>query len=218
MPWLHDLHLIRLFNFYLAAFFVLGTFLRLRQYHTFLSLVRTMPNRWPRLLELVKQHRHLFLTWGTVLPLVIMLVLILINWTASTLLWPEAADFTLGRLLEMWQVVPVVFTCGACMVAFDVYGALRVSAVDREQMEKYFDQAEYWLRSWAAPVVRIFTFGYVNPRQMVAVEVRAALVSASKLINYNLWWMSIQTTLRIVYGLSLWGSYALEHWLRHSQA
>ncbi len=217
MPWIHDVHLIRLFNFYLAVFFVISTFLRLRQYRTFLSLVRTMPNRWPRLLALVKQHKHLFLTWGTVLPLVIVLVLILVNWTASSLLWPAAAEFTLGQLLEMVLAALVVLFCGACMVAFDVYGALRVGAVDRAQMEKYFDQAEYWLKSWAAPVVRIFTFGYINPRQMVAVEVRAALVSASKLINYNLWWMSIQTGLRISFGLALWGSYALEPWLRHSQ-
>ncbi len=214
MPGLHELHLIRLFNFYLAAFFVISTYLRLRQYRTFLSLVRAMPNRWPRLLALVRQHKHLFLTWGTVLPLVIMLVLILVNWTASTFVWPAAAEFTLAQLLEMWQAVPVVLVCGICMVAFDVYGAVRVGAVDREQMERYFDQAEYWLKSWAAPVVRIFTFGYINPRKMVAVEVRAALVSASRLINYNLWWMSIQTSLRIAFGLSLWGSYALEHWLR----
>jgi hypothetical protein len=207
MHWLHDLHLIRLFNFYLAVFFVISTCLRLRQYRTFLSLVRTMPNRWPRLLALVKQHKHLFLTWGTVLPLVIVLVLILVNWTASTLLWPAAAEFTFGQLLQMVLAALVVLTSGACMVAFDVYGALRVGAVDRAQMEKYFDQAEYWLKSWAAPVVRIFTFGYINPRKMVAVEVRTALVSASKLINYNLWWMSIQTGLRISFGLALWGSY-----------
>jgi hypothetical protein len=207
MSWLYDLHLIPLFNFYLAVFFVLSTFLRLRQYRTVLALVRTMPNRWPRLLLLVKQHKHLFLTWGTVLPLVIVLVLIAVNWTASRLLWPAAADFTLGQLMGLWPALAVVLFCGACMVAFDVFGALRVGAVDRQQMEKYFDQAEYWLKSWAAPVVRIFTFGYINPRKMVAVEVRIALVSASKLINYNLWWMSIQTGLRIALGLSLWGSY-----------
>jgi hypothetical protein len=214
MSWLHDLRLIRLFSFYLAAFFILSTYLRLRQYRTFLALVRAMPNRWPRLLQLIRQHKGAFITWGTVLPLVLMLGLIVTNWTASTLLWPEAADFTFGQLLALWPAVPVVLTCGACMVAFDIYGALRVGAVNREQMEKYFDQAEYWLKSWAAPVVRIFTFGYVNPRKMVAVEVRTALVSASKLINYNLWWMSIQTGLRMAYGLSLWGAWALEPWLR----
>src|SRR5437763_457131 len=53
-----------------------------------------------------------------------------------------------------------------------------------------------------------------HARPMVAVEVRAALVSASALLNTTLWWVSIQTGLRIAYGLSLWATYALEPWLR----
>jgi hypothetical protein len=214
MSALHDLRLIPLFNFYLAVFFIVGTFRRLRQYRTFLVLVRTMPNRWPRLLALVKQHKSVFLTWGTVLPLALMLGLILVNWTASTFLWPDAADFTLGQLFALWPALPVVLPCGACMVTFDVYGLVRVGVVNQAQMEKYFDQAEYWLKSWAAPVVRIFTLGYINPRKMVAVEVRVALVNASKLINYTIWWVSIQTGLRMAYGLSLWGAWALKPWLQ----
>ena len=43
-------------------------------------------------------------------------------------------------------------------------------------------------------VVRFFTLGYVNPRQMVAAEVRGALVNASQVLNSSLWWMSVQTT------------------------
>jgi hypothetical protein len=213
MSWLLDLHLIRLFNFYLAVFFLIGTYLRWRQYHTFLVLLRTLPGRWPRLFQLVKQHKGIFVTWGTVLPLGLMLALFLVNWLASTLLWPHA-DLTVRRLLELWPALPVVALTGAGMVAFDVYGAMRVGKVDRAQLEKYFDQAEYWLKTWVAPVVRLFTLGYINPRKMVAVEVRAALVSASKLLNRNFWWIITQTGLRIAYGLSLWLTYALSPWLQ----
>jgi hypothetical protein len=214
MSWLLDLRLIPLFNFYLALFFVISTVLRLRQYKTFLALLRSMPGRWPRLFELVKQHKHIFVTWGTVLPLALMLSLFLINWLASTLLWPHAA-LTVRQLLGLWLALPVVALSGAAMVAFDVYGALRVGTVDRAQLEKYFDQAEYWLKSWVAPVVRLFTLGYIHPRKMVAVEVRAALVSASKLLNSTLWWVIIQTGLRISYGLSLWLTWALAPSLPH---
>jgi hypothetical protein len=49
---------------------------------------------------------------------------------------------------------------------------------------------------------------------MVAVEVRAALVSASKLLNGTVWWVITQTGLRITFGLSLWLTYALEPFLR----
>jgi hypothetical protein len=213
MSGLLHLHLIRLFNFYLAVVFLVSTAVRLRQYRTILSLVRTMPERWPRLLKLVRQHKGVFLTWGTVLPLALVLGLFLVNWTAATVLWPDA-DFTLAHLLDLWPAVPVVFVFGAAMVAFDAYGCFWVSAIDRAMLEKYFDQAEYWLRSWAAPAVRIFTFGYVNPRRMVDVEVRNALVSSSRLLNFTLWWITIQTGLRIAFGLSLWSTYLLEPWLR----
>jgi hypothetical protein len=133
---------------------------------------------------------------------------------ASTLLWPQANDFTVARLLEVWPAVPVVLACGAAMLALDVYCCVVVGEVSQAEMEKYFDQAEYWLRSWTAPVVRLFTLGYVNPRQMVAAEVRIALVSASELLNSTLWWVVSQTGLRIAFGLALWGAYALGPWLR----
>ncbi len=76
-------------------------------------------------------------------------------------------------------------------------------------MEKYFDQAEYWLRSHTAHVVRIFTLGYINPRQMVVEEVRKALINASGLLNNTLWWVNLQMGLRFCFGLSLWLTWAL---------
>ena len=68
--------------------------------------------------------------------------------------------------------------------------------------------AEFWLRSRTATVVRVFTLGYVNPRHLVAIEVQKALVEASRLLNTTLWWMAVQTTLRLLFGLSLWLTYA----------
>jgi hypothetical protein len=213
MGWLLDLHLIRLFNFYLVAFFLIGTYVRWRQYQIFFVLLGRMPNRWPRLLRLVKQHRYIFVTWGTILPLALMLGLLLLNWLAIKLVWPEA-DFTLRHLLGMWPALVVVALCGTAMVAFDIYGLVRAGTIDQVAMEGYFDQAEYWLRSWVAPVVRFFTLGRIHPRRMVAEEVGKALVSASVLLNTAVWWIILQTGLRMAYGLSLWVSYFVEsQWL-----
>jgi hypothetical protein len=186
---------------------------RLRQYATIVRLVRSMPNRWPRLLALVKQHVHIFLTWGTVLPLVLLLAIFTLNFLASKWLWPQADEFTLAQLAPLYPLWPVVLVCGAAMVAFDIWGIVSVSAINPSEMEKYFDQAEYWLRSWTAPVVRFFTLGRINPRQMVAVEVRSALVSSSRMLNSTLWWVATQAGLRIAFGLSLWLAYAVQSWL-----
>ena len=82
-------------------------------------------------------------------------------------------------------------------------------------MESYFDQAEFWLRSWTAPVVHVFTLGRINPRKLVAVEVRTYLVNASRMLNSTLWWVVVQAGLRVIFGLSLWIAYALQPWLHH---
>jgi hypothetical protein len=38
--------------------------------------------------------------------------------------------------------------------------------------------------------------------------VQKALVAASGMVNYNLWWISTQTALRFAFGLALWLTWA----------
>jgi hypothetical protein len=213
MSGLGNLNLIRLFDFYLTTTFLLSTAARIRQYAAVLGVMRSLPARWPRLMALVKQHRGVLLTWETASPAVLALVLMIVQMLASRLLWPQASQppegLTLGRLFDHWLAVPFVALFGLGMLAVDVYFILVVSEVDRREIEKYLDQAEFWLKSWAAPVVKTVTFGYVNPRQMVDAEVRSSLLSARKMLSVNLWWVVLQTALRIGYGLSLWLTYAL---------
>ena len=201
-------NLIHLFNFYLAAAFLVSTTLRVRQYRTIVALVRAVPSRWPRLFELVKRHGTLFLSWTTLLPALLALGLLALNMLASHVVW-EDAQLTPSDVTRHWQALAAVLLVGGAMVAFDLVGTFWIGEVDRELMQKYFDQAEYWLRSWTAPMVSVFTLGYVNPRKVVDVEVRKALVEASRLINLTLWWVSVQTGLRMAFGLTLWLTYAL---------
>lgn len=209
MDWLLHLPLIRLFDFYLILAFLVSTLLRIQQYRTVLDVVRAVPGRWPRLFQLIRAHRAVFLTWGTILPLVLTLGLWLGHTILRRLVLADDSDLSLGTLLQFWLALPFVAVTGLAMISFDVYGAVNVDRIDQPELEKYFDQAEYWLRSWTAPVVRFFTLGYVNPRQMVAVEVQNALVSASRTINESLWWLTMQAGLRILFGVTLWGAFLL---------
>lgn len=207
---MRNLDLIRLFGFYLAMAFLLSTYLRIRQYEAVVRLVRAVPERWPNLFRLVRQYHMVFLTWSTVLPAFLTLLLWLLHTLAYYVLLPEAEDhLSIGKLMHMPVALGFVAATGVAMLAFDGYSTFVVSEVDRVLLEKYFDQAEYWLRSWVAPVVNVFTFGRINPRRMVAEEVQKALVHASQLLNTTLWWVAVQLGLRIAFGLSLWQSYAL---------
>src|SRR5687767_13631795 len=90
MSWIWDLNLIRFFDFYLAVAFLASTWVRVGQYRAVLALVRSVPERWPRLFQLVKGHGNIFLTWSTVVPALLALVLMTIQMLASRLVWPEA--------------------------------------------------------------------------------------------------------------------------------
>lgn len=208
-----DLNLIRLFDFYLAVAFLASTAARIHQYRAVLGLVRAVPGRWPRLFQLIKAHRGIFLTWATVGPGVLALALMTIQMLASRLVWPEAGEpphgLSVAHLAEHVLATPIVVLLGTAMFAVDGYGIVVVGQIDRAQLEGYFDQAEYWLKSWAAPVVRAVTFGFINPQRMVTAEVRTALVAASQLLNLRLWWVSMQVGLRIAFGLALWLTYAV---------
>jgi hypothetical protein len=207
-----DLNLIHFLDFYFSFFFLAGTWRRIGQYQSIGRLAVGGPGRWPRLLKLVKEHGGVFLTWSTVLPALLALLLSLVQLTASRGLWPEAGEppygLTLSRLLEYWPALLIVLPLGLAMFAVDVYFLVRVGEIDRRELEQYFDQAEYWLRSTTAHVVRVFTLGHINPRRMVAEEVQKALVDASRLLNTSLWWTTIMLSLRVAFAMALWLTWA----------
>ncbi len=208
MDWLLDLRLIRLFDIYLIVIFLVSLVRRVRQYRTILALVSSFPGRWPKVLQLVHQHLSIFLTWSTVRPLAVLLGLMVVQGLASTLFF-HYAGLTFRTLPEAGFGSPLLGVLGLAMVLYDVFGAWRVGVVDREAVEKNLDQAEYWLSSWASPVVRVFTLGRINPRRLVGEEVRKALVNASQSATGAFRWLSIQTGIRFAFGLTLWITSAL---------
>ena len=203
-----DLNLINLFDFYLAAMFVVGTYRRFTQYQAFAGLALGMPGRWPHLLRLVKQFRTVFMTWNTVLPSVLALLIWAIQIVASRLIW-HYASLTAADLFANWKAWPIVIPVGIAMLTVDFYFLVVVGQIDRAAMEKNFDQAEHWLSSWHAPAVRALSLGYIHPRRMVHEEVRKALVAASDLLNRSLYWTCVQMGLRVLFGLALWLTWAL---------
>ncbi|HEX3152014.1 MAG TPA: hypothetical protein VHR66_28330 [Gemmataceae bacterium] len=203
-----DLNLIHLFTFYLAAAFTLSTGRRLRQYHDVAQLALAAPNRWPRVMQQIRGHWIMFLTWATLRPAAVALCLLLAQMICSRLIWPTA-NLTLRNLLSEWWLTPVVLLALAAMLAVDAYFIIRVGAFDRRETEEYLDEAEHWLTSWKGPLIQMVTFGYINPRQMVFVEVKKAVEEGRGLLHRTLWWMSAQAGLRTLYGLCLWTAWAL---------
>src|SRR5262249_22300835 len=158
--------------------------------------------------QVMKQHRAVFFTWSTVRPALLALALSVVHMIATRLIWPTA-NLTLTDLTHEWFYLPVLLLTLIPMLGLDFYFLIRVSRIDRKETEEYLDKAEHWLTSWKAPVVRFVTLGFVDPRRMVSQEVRKALEEVSSLINSSLYWMSLQLGLRVLFGLTLWGAWAL---------
>jgi len=201
-------NLIRLFDFYLAAMLLLGSWRRFGQYRTVAAIMFSAPGRWPNLLRVMKQHRAVFFTWATIRPALMALSLAVIQTVCSRLIWPQA-DLTIVDILRHWIMLPLLILTVVPMLGVDIYFLIRVGRIDRAETVQYLDMAEKWLTSWKAPVVRWATLGYIDPRRMVSEEVRKALEMISDLVNSNLKWMSLQMGLRVLFGLTLWLTWAL---------
>jgi hypothetical protein len=207
MSRLLTLNLIALFDYYLMLTFILSVYLRVRQYQELVSLVVAVPGRWPKLFRMLKQHQTLFLTWQTLLPIALTLVLMLVHSAVYNFVWPSAR-VTPRDLWVHWVGLIFVLGFALVMVYLDFDAVFNIGQLDRPALERDLDQAEYWLRSWMAPAVRIITFGRVNPRRMVQEEVRKALTAATVELNKMMWRWSLQIGIRLSYGLSLWLTWA----------
>jgi len=172
MARLLNIDLIRFFDFYLAVMFLLSAFRRVGQYRAAAGLALAVPGRWPRLFDLIRQHRTILLTWQFALPTVLAFTLMAVQLLAS-MFWHQN-PLTVGRVVSDPLAWPLLVVFGLAMLAVDSYCTFVAGEVDRPGTEKYFDEAEHWLKSWKAPVVHFFTLGRISPRRMVAAEVQKA--------------------------------------------
>jgi hypothetical protein len=201
------LNLLAVFTFYLWAMFFVSTVRRLSQYRDFVQLAVNIPQRWPKVLGQMKQHSWLFGTWATIRPAGLTLLLIALQMFCSKVVWPHAW-LTPAQLQEHWLFLPILLLSGSAMAAVDLYGIYRVGNIDRASTEKYLDEAEHWLTSWKSPLIKSVTLGYINPRAIVDVEVRKALEQGNTLLQKTFRWLVLQYSVRIVFGVCLWWSWA----------
>jgi hypothetical protein len=207
MTYFRHLNLIHVFDFYLMAIFLLSTVRRMSQYRAVAALVFSARERWPRLLKMMKEHRAIFFSWSTLRPALLALSLAVVHTIAARVIWPYA-KLTMADILDNAWVISLLLLTLVPMLAVDGYFLVRVGRIDQLETEKYLDQAEYWLTGQRARLLRIVTFGFVDPRRMVSEEVKKALAEISDLLNRNLYWMAAQAGARIVFGLSLWLTWA----------
>ncbi len=203
MTGLDAANVIRVFDFYLAAMFVLSLARRYTVYWDTLALLAALHGRWPKLVRRMKEHHGVLVTGDVLRPLAVAAALTVGQMVCSRVIFPTAA-LTVGEICSTWWMAVLVLVAALPMLAVDVYFLVRVGTFDRRETVKYLDQAEHWLGSWKAPAIRLATFGYVDPRQMVNVEVRKSLTQLSGMVRSTAWWIAAQVGCRVACGLTIW--------------
>jgi hypothetical protein len=207
LTWLETLNLLDVLNYYLVLAFVVSTGIRIRMYLAIVGLVYASPTRWPKLLELVKKHRTLFLGWPMLLAIGLAFGLMVSNSLAIHFIY-VSAKVTPEELSVRWLPLVAVTLFGGLMLFLDCYGMLSARHFDRPALEGDLDRAESWLESWMAPVVRAVTFGLINPRKIVGEKVQSVLVQANWTMIGGLKNTSLRLGAQLAFGLSLWLTWA----------
>lgn len=208
LTWLDTVNLLAVFNCYLILGFLVSTGVNIRSYRAVLGLIIAFPQRWPKLLVLVKKHRTVFLGWPTLLVIGFSLALMLANSLAIRLVWAQA-NVSFEELRGRWLSLLAIILSGCLMLFLDGKAICRAGTFDRTALEEDLDKAESWLKSWMAPAVRLVTFGFVNPRKIVGVEVQKTLVEANWIMIGGMGRSSLRMGMQLAFGLSLWISWAV---------
>lgn len=201
------LNLIRLFDFYVTLMFIISL---MRRWDVYLNAIRigiAVRGRWPKLIGRLGEHKSLILNWSFFRPAILAAVVTTVQLICSRLLFPKAV-LTGPQLEQEWWLIPIILVPMIPMLCVDLYFILRVGRFDHDETVKYLDQAEKWL-GWKGPMVRVLTFGIVNPRQMVDTEMKKSLVEMQTTLTSSLWWVIAQTGLRFAFGFTLWTVWAV---------
>lgn len=205
--WLDALNLIDVFNYYLILGFLVSTGINFRRYRAILGLMYGFPNRWPKLLEVVNKYRTILLGWPSLIVFGLAFILMVGNSLAIHLVWVQA-NVSLEDLWGHWVPLLAVLLSGALMLFLDCKALFSAGTFDRAALEANLDKAESWLKSWVAPALRLVTFGFINPRKIVGVEVQKALAQANWMMMGGMRRWSLRIGMQLAVGLCLWLTWA----------
>jgi hypothetical protein len=201
MP-LEAVNLIRLFDLYLVLMMCISLWRRWRVYADAIRLGWSTFRTRKKLLGRVGTQVQALFTRSVVIPLAVVAVLTVVQWVCSRLIWPHAV-VPLGDVGTSWWKVLLVFVAMLPMIGVDVYFLVKVGKFDHNSTAEYLDYAERWL-GWRGRAVRVATAGVVNPTKIVDAEVKKSLEYLGQTASWAMWWTSVQSVLRVTFGLLVW--------------
>lgn len=201
------LNLIALFDFYLAAMFVLSLYRRRSVYLDALRIAFSTLGKRKKLLGVVAEHKRSLISGDVLRPMFVAFAVMLIQFMLSKLVFPQA-KLRVSEIEDPWWQAALIVTAFVPMFTVDVYFLIRVGRFSHGATADYLDYAERWLGKRGS-AVRVITLGIVNPRKIVGVRVRDNLKELGATVSWSMWWVTVQVVLRTAFGLAIWLLWAL---------
>ncbi|MCA9068459.1 MAG: hypothetical protein KDA84_06030 [Planctomycetaceae bacterium] len=192
---------------YLFLTFLLSFLIRFRQYQSNVQFAWQFPQQWPSVLEVIKEHRSIFLRWTTILPVAITLGILLAHTICYRLVWSEA-KVSPSDLSDDTVVLVFLLPVSLWMIFLDLKTLFTASQLDFAEIEKNLTKGEFALNSRAMTAVRFASLGLFNPRKYVENRVADSLHGVRLALIAQLRRWSFHTAVRITFGFLLWFGYA----------
>lgn len=205
---LSQMNVMGVYERYLILTFVLSLLMRFKQYRTNISFAWQFPQRWPSVLEVVKAHKGIFLTWTTLLPVGVTLAVLLAHSLCYRLIW-QAADVTPTTLGNEWYLLPFLVLVCLTMLALDLQALFSTTQTDFDEIETALSRGEYVLSSRAMVALRVGSFGLFSPKKYIENRIEESLQAVRLVLLTQLRRWSFHTAVRIAFGFLLWWAYAL---------
>lgn len=190
-----ELDLIRAFEYYLLATFVLSA-VQLRHQIALYRFVMRARERWPSLYALVRSNLHVLITLPVLLAVGATAALWATQLALRLVVWPEAS--LAPQTLWAQPILLFVALVGLFpMVALDARAIFHAASFRAPQRQWLLDLTEAALQSNAIPPLRA----------IVEWRLRVRLIQAIPLVRRWMWRRSEELGARIVMGTALWGAW-----------
>lgn len=190
-----ELDLIRAFEYYLLATFVLSA-VQLRHQIALYRFVMRARERWPSLYALVRSNLHVLITLPVLLAVGATAVLWITQIVLRHLVWREAS-LTPQALVSQPVLLLIALVGLVPMIALDaraIFGAASFQVPHRQWL---LDLTEAALQSKAIPPLRA----------ILEWRLRLRIIQAIPLVRRWMWRRSEELGARIVMGTALWGAW-----------
>ena len=191
------------YEYYLFLVVIVSIALRYHLLRDILLLARKFPERWPKLLQMLLEHKWSLINKVTIIPVSIAIVMALLHTVCNRWLW-MASELKISELsYHPMLCIPLIVFSG-WMLFLDIQVLSRATQFKKDELEQLLDRGEFALSTPVDWTVRLFTLGLISPTRVVEHKLEEALeLECDQIVTQMRGWY-LRTAVRVLFGTCCW--------------